>query len=212
MPCCAGRRGTDQQHQPCQRHRETQAAIALWQQVRQRDAHQDSPPLLSDGWGGQREAVVLRPHARLQRAWTTPARKQPGADWQYTHMVKQRDATGNLIGIDLRVIYGNETPRDRTGERTTCAERTHLTSRHMDGRLVRKTPVYSKRVDMLQAACAWQDVVYNFARPVNTLRCAINIHGKRWLQSSPAMAAGLTDHLWSIRELLMRLPLPTNSI
>jgi hypothetical protein len=127
-------------------------------------------------------------------------------------MVRQRDATGTLIGIDLRVIYGNDTTVARTGTRTTCVERTNLTSRHMNGRLVRKTLGCSKRVTMLEAACVWEDVVYNFARRVKTLRCEINIAGKRWLQSSPAMAAGLTDHIWSIRELLMLVPVPANSI
>jgi hypothetical protein len=127
-------------------------------------------------------------------------------------MVKQRDAAGNLLGVDLRVIYGDDTTLDRTGTRTTCVERTNLTSRHMNGRLVRKTLGYSKRLEMLEAACSWEDVVYNFARSVKTLRYEINIEGKRWLQCSPAMAAGLTDHLWSIRELLMLVPLPTNSV
>lgn len=82
----------------------------------------------------------------------------------------------------------------------------------MNGRLVRKTLGYSKRVEMLKSACAWEDIVYNFTRSVKTLRCETNVVGKRWLQYSPAMAAGLTDHIWSIRELLMLVPVPTNSL
>jgi hypothetical protein len=127
-------------------------------------------------------------------------------------MVKPRDGTGNLIGMDRRVIYGDDTPLERTGTRTTGVEPTNLSSRQMNGRLVRKTLGYSKPLEMLKAACAWEEGVYNFARSVKPLRCAINIEGKRWLQASPAMAAGLTDHIWSIRELLLLVPLPTNSI
>jgi hypothetical protein len=127
-------------------------------------------------------------------------------------MVKQRDVTGNLIGIELRVIDADETTLARTGHRTTCVERTNLTSRHMNGRLVRNTLGYSKRVEMLKAACAWEDGVYNLTRSVKTLRLEINAVGKRWLHCSPAMAAGLTDHLWSIRELLTLVPVPTNSL
>lgn len=127
-------------------------------------------------------------------------------------MVKQRDTQGNLTGVEVRVIYGNDTTLSQTGTRTTCVERTHLTARHMNGRLVRKTLGYSKRVEMLEAACVWEDVIYNFARSVKTLRIEIKSAGKRWLHCSPAMAAGLTDHIWSIRELLMRVPLPSNSI
>ncbi len=194
---------------------ETQAAVALWMQVKERDAHQQHPPpVLSDGWGGHREALVevygqVPPYKGRGRR---PTRKQPGADWHYSQMVKQRDATGNLIGVDLHVIYGDDTTLERTGTRTTCVERTHLTSRHMNGRLVRKTLGYSKRVEMLQAACAWEDVIYNLVRPVKTLRIEIKADHKRWLPCSPMMAAGLTDHLWSIRDILMFVPLPTNRL
>lgn len=194
---------------------ETDAAIQLWQQVKQRDAHrQRPPPVLSDGWGGHREALieVYGQVPAYQGRGRPPTRKQPGAGWHYAQMVKQRDATGNLIGIEWRVIYGDDTTLERTGQRTTCVERTNLTSRHMNGRLVRKTLGYSKRVTMLRAACAWEDIVYNLARPVKTLRREINTEGKRWLPCSPMMAAGLTDHLWSIRDLLMLIPVPTNSL
>ena len=193
---------------------ETDAAIQLWQQVKQRDAHRPRPPpVLSDGWGGHREALVevYGQVPAYKGRGRPPTRKQPGAGWHYAQMVKQRDATGNLIGIEWRVIYGDDTTLEHTGQRTTCVERTNLTSRHMNGRLVRKTLGYSKRFEMLEAACAWEDVVYNFARSVKTLRREINFEGQRWLQRSPAMAAGLTDHIWSIRELLMLVPIPTNS-
>jgi hypothetical protein len=117
-----------------------------------------------------------------------------------------------LIGIDWRVIYGDETTWQRTGERTTCVERTNLTSRHMNGRLVRKTLGYSKRVEMLKAACAWEDGVYNLTRPVKTLRIEVYNRDRKWARRSPAMAAGLTDHLWSLREILTCVPIPTNSL
>jgi hypothetical protein len=81
----------------------------------------------------------------------------------------------------------------------------------MNGRLVRKTLGYSRRVDMLKAACAWEDVVYNFTRGVKTLRTAVYNGDRKWAQRSPAMAAGLTDHLWSLREILTCVPIPTNS-
>jgi hypothetical protein len=194
---------------------ETTAAIDLWQQVKQRDAHADSPPpVLSDGWGGHREALVevygkvpdYTGHGR------PPTRKQPVEGWHYTQMVKQRDATGNLIGVKVRVIYGDETTLSRTGDRTVYVERTNLTSRQMTGRLVRKTLGFSKRVEMLKAACIWEDIVYNLARSVKTLRIEIHEGNRRWMQRSPAMAAGLADHIWSIRDVLMMIPVPTNTI
>lgn len=142
-----------------------------------------------------------------------PTRKQPVEGWHYTQMVKQRDATGNLIGVDMRVIYGDETTLDRTGTRTVYVERTNLTSRLMNGRLVRKTLGFSKALTMLSASCVWEDVVYNLTRPVKTLRLEVMPQTKRrWIQRSPALVAGITDHIWSIREVLMTIPVPTNRI
>jgi hypothetical protein len=195
---------------------ETDAAMQLWQQVKQRAAHASSPPpVLSDGWGGHREALV-EVYGQIpdyKGRGRPPIRKQPATGWHYAQMVKQRDETGNLIGVDIRVIYGDDTTLSQTGTRTTCVERTNLTSRLMNGRLVRKTLGFSKQVRMLCAACVWEDIVYNLTRPVKTLRLEIVSQvERRWIQRSPAMAAGITDHLWSIREILMTIPIPTNSV
>lgn len=194
---------------------ETTAAITLWQQVKKRKAHRASPPpLLSDGWGGHREALVAvyGKVPEYKGRGRPPTRKQPEKDWHYTQMVKQRDERGKLLGVDIRVIYGDETTLERTGERTVRVERTNLTSRHMNGRLVRKTLGFSKRLVMLRAACAWEDMIYNWGRSVKTLRVEVNDGVQRWQQRSPAMAAGLTDHIWSIEEILSLVPAPTNSL
>ena len=94
---------------------------------------------------------------------------------------------------------------------TAYVERTNLTSHHMNGRLVRKTLGFSKRVQMLRAALVWEDVVYNLARHVRTLRLEVNDGTRRWLQRSPAMVAGLTNHIWSIEELLSYCSVPNNT-
>ena len=195
---------------------ETQGAIQLWQQVKQRAAHADNPPpTLSDGWGGHREALV-QVYGQVPEycgRGRPPTRKQPVNGWHYTQMVKQRDAKGNLMGVDIRVIYGDDTTLERTGERTTCVERTNLTSRLMNGRLVRKTLGFSKALIMLEASCVWEDVVYNLTRSVKTLRVEVMPQTeRRWIKRSPAMAAGITDHIWSIRQVLMAVPVSTNSI
>ena len=115
--------------------------------------------------------------------------------------------------VDIRVIYGDETTLSQTGTRTTCVERTNLTSRLMNGRLVRKTLGFSKQFEMLGAACVWEDVVYNLTRSVKTLRLEVLPPiDRRWIPRSPAMAAGITNHVWSIREVLMTIPVPTNCI
>lgn len=120
--------------------------------------------------------------------------------------VKQRE-NGRAVGTVACVIYGSKrlTPT-LLGEYTACVERTSRTTRHMNGRLVRKTLGFSKKREMLEAACIWEDVVYNFARHVKTLRLEVNQDGRRWRYRSPAVAAGITDHLWSVQELLAMVP------
>ena len=170
---------------------------------------------MSDGWGGHREALVqvYGQVPEYQGHGRPPTRKQPVDGWHYTQMVKQRDAKGNLIGVDIRVIYGDETTIDQTGTRTVYVERMNLTSRLMNGRLVRKTLGFFKALTMLEASCVWEDVVYNLTWSVKTLRLEVVPQTKRhWSQRSPAMAAGITDHIGSIRQVLMAVPVPTNSI
>jgi len=60
----------------------------------------------------------------------------------------------------------------------------------------------------LKAASAWEDWVYNLTRPVKTLRVEVNDGQRCWQPRSPAMAAGLTDHIWTVKELLMTVVAP----
>jgi hypothetical protein len=61
---------------------------------------------------------------------------------------------------------------------------------------------------MLEASCAWEDGVYNLTRPVKSLHLEVNDGQRRWKSRSPAMAAGLTDHVWTIEELLTKVVIP----
>jgi hypothetical protein len=139
-----------------------------------------------------------------------PTKKRPGADWQYLQMVKQRE-NGRVVGVKAKTIYGEEREvLDKLlGASTSYVERTNLTSRHMNGRLVRKTLGYSKEIKMLRASSIWEDTIYNLGRALKTLRVESPEPdgNRRWIGRSPAMAAGLTDHIWEIEELLTTLPL-----
>ena len=191
---------------------ETEASIQTLSMYKRSSQSEHPPALCSDGWGGHREALIevygqVPPYKGRGRP---PTKKQPQAGWQYLQMVKQRE-NGRVIGTEARVIYGDETTLALLGLHTAYVERTNLTTRHMTGRLVRKTLGFSKHRQMLEAACIWEDVVYNFARHVKTLRIEVNDGFRRWRYRSPAMAAGLTDHIWSIAELLTLVPVPTNT-
>lgn len=138
-----------------------------------------------------------------------PTKKQPQPGWQYLQVVKVRHQ-GRVTGTELRVIYGQEAEvLALLGQSTAYVERTHLTMRHFNGRLGRKTLAFSKDVAMYKASAAWEDAVYNLARPLKSLR--LEIFGdpkRRWKQRSPAMAAGLSDHIWSVKELLFSVVTP----
>ena len=202
---------------------EEESARALMEQIRERYCPDHPPAMATDGKGAYREAMV--------RVWgqvpaysgrgRPPERKQPGTDWQYVQVIKQRQGY-RVVGVEARLIYGKpETTLEQVGAHTAYVERTNLTTRQMSGRLVRKTLSYSKQVRCLRDASAWEDGVYNLTRPLKTLRRlrqeslqparrsgSSRSGSSRWFRCSPAMAAGLTDHVWTIRELLTTVPVP----
>ena len=79
----------------------------------------------------------------------------------------------------------------------------------MNGRLVRKGLGFSKQLRMHKAQAVWEEVVYHLGRTVKTLREETKGDARRrWRYRTPAMAAGLTDHRWTVKELLTTIALP----
>jgi hypothetical protein len=194
---------------------ETKASLIVFQTLKQRGHPEAPPPTVSDGWGGIGEAMIevygeVPPY---QGSGRPPTRKQPQAGWQYLQVIKHRDEHGHLERIEQRVIFGDEAEvLALLGRSTAYIERTHLTMRLFNGRLTRKTLAFSKSPDMYRAAATWEDLVYNLARPLKTLRLEVTDDPKRrWLPRSPAMAAGLTDHIWTVKELLTTVVIPNNT-
>ena len=97
------------------------------------------------------------------------------------------------------------------GPHTSDVERTNLTSRQMNGRLVRKTLSFSKQLEMLEAPSIWEDMVYNLRRPIKTLRQEVREGGHKFEPRTPAMTAELTDHIWTVKELLWAVAPPRRS-
>jgi len=128
----------------------------------------------------------------------------------------QKTEGGKLESVRIKIVYGDpEEVKANLGCHTAYVERTNLTSRTMNGRLVRKTLSFSKDPRFLKAASALEDALYNFTRPVKTLRAKLVNPSKqaRWQQRTPAMAAKLTDHIWTVQELLttVLVPRPINT-
>ena len=191
---------------------ETQASIEVFQTLKRRGHPDGPPPTISDGWGGIDEAMleVYGMVPEYSGRGRPPTRKQAQSGWQYLQMVKQRDDHGKLQGVKLRVIFGSKQDVITwLGKSTAYIERNHLTSRLFNARQVRKTLAFSKQVDDYRASAAWEDCCYNLVRPHKSLRWPIrDALPRKWLPRTPAMAAGLTNRIWTVKELLTTLPLP----
>ena len=190
---------------------EEEVAHALMAQLKER-GHPDAPPAIAtDGKGDYRTALVEtwgEVPAYTGRG-RPPTQKQPQPEWQYVQVLKERSGS-RVTAVHIQVVYGDpEEALDLLGGHTAYVERTNLTSRQMNGRLVRKTLSYSKQRAALEAACAWEDWVYNLTRPVETLAIPVRESQRRWKKQTLAMAAGLTDQIWTITELLMTVVPPS---
>jgi len=182
----------------------------MMSQIKKRCNPVEPPAIASDGNDSYPEAMLETwgkspEYAGRGRPLT---HKQPGPGWRCLQVIKHR-AGGRISRITYRVVYGDpkEVP-DFMGLNTAYVERTNLTSRQMNGRMVRKTLSFSKEEEMLQASCALEDAVYNLMRPVKTLRIEVNDDQRKWEQRTPAMAAGITDHAWTIEELMTTVVVP----
>lgn len=184
--------------------------MAMMSQIKARCNPIEPPAIASDGNDSYPEAMLETWGKTPEYAGRgrPPAQKQPQPGWRCLQVTKHRSGS-RISRITCRVVYGdpNEVP-DFMGLNTAYVERTNLTSRQMNGRMVRKTLSFSKEEEMLQASCALEDAVYNLMRPVKTLRIEVNDDGRRWEPRTPAMAAGLTDHVWTIEELMMTVVVP----
>jgi hypothetical protein len=86
---------------------------------------------------------------------------------------------------------------------TAYVERDNLTLRQELRRLARKTLGFSKNRRELQNALDFIDAHDNFVKPHRALRLKAPPNGNRvWAKRTPAMAAGISNHIWSLKELL----------
>ena len=94
---------------------------------------------------------------------------------------------------------------------TAYIERLNATFRQRLAWLSRRSRMLIHQVETLEAGMYIVGCFYNFCDPHKSLRIkiALGSFAHRWIQRTPALAAGLTDHIWSYQELLTyRLPPP----
>ena len=103
-----------------------------------------------------------------------------------------------MTAVQARRIFGElgEGPRVST----SYLERHNATDRHRNARKARKSYCFSKDWEVHEAITCLTMYSYNFCWPVRTLRQGNRTTG--YVQRTPAMVAGLTDHIWSLEEWL----------
>jgi IS1 family transposase len=114
----------------------------------------------------------------------------------YAMLVKQYKEVGKssrYAGAEKRVVLGNPDPQHIS---TSLVERQNLTIRMHNRRFTRKTNAHSKKLENHKLSVALHFMYYNFAKIHETLRV------------TPAMEAGIADHVWTLEEMLALVPPP----
>jgi hypothetical protein len=136
----------------------------------------------------------------------TPYKVAP-PELQYATVHKTREK-GRVVKVDSRVVFGTvlgvmtalAQSVVSTAINTAFIERHNGTDRNRNARKVRKTYCFSKNWEVHEALSYFTLYSYNFCWPVRTLR--VRDAEGHWRQRTPAMAAGLSDHIWTLSEWL----------
>ncbi len=120
--------------------------------------------------------------------------------------VHKEKKNNRVVRVSTRVVFGTAVAvavavaASAVGRvvNTSFVERHNGTDRNRCSRKVRKSYGFSKDGAVHRAASVFSDFSYNFCWPVRTLR--VKGADGLWRQRTPAMAAGLTDHVWSLAE------------
>ncbi len=169
--------------------------------------------MTSDDYPAYKDAIL---HVYGTDVTTTPTgrdshrmvpEKEPLPELTYATVQKKR-RRGRVVEILVHLIFGTMAALGRALRRSKVSlqvnvsflERDNATDRHRNARKVRKTYTFSKDWQVHESMTYFTIYSYNFCWPVRTL--ADRDEQGRPRQRSPAMAAGLTDHVWTMREWL----------
>ena len=169
--------------------------------------------MTSDGFPAY-EAAILEAYGETVTPPRTGKRGRPKAPYKVPPkglnyaVVEKTRAKGRVVSTVTRVIFGTMVAvtaalgmsRVSRAINTSFVERQNATDRHRNARKTRKTYRFSKDWRYHEAVTYLTLYSYNFCWPVRTLR--VRGESDQWVERSPAMAAGLTDHVWSMSEWL----------
>lgn len=167
--------------------------------------------VMVDGWKAYPKAII--------RAFRTPQPRKKGqrgrprlVKWPGLMLgqVIKRKLKGRLVEVERRILKGEAAEVDyhlmASGGNvlnTSYIERLNATFRQRLALLCRRTRQGAKKLVRVERGMWLIGCVYNFCQPHLSLRrYNWRSTGGKWVEFTPAMASGITDHLWSISELL----------
>lgn len=168
--------------------------------------------VMVDGWKAYPKAILKafrtpQPRAKGQRGRPRLV-KWPGL---MLGQVIKRKLKGRLVEVERRILKGDEAAvayrltASGGGNvlNTSYIERLNATFRQRLALLCRRTRQGAKKLERVDKGMWLIGCVYNFCQPHLSLRrCNWRSEEGKWVEFTPAMASGLTDHIWSISELL----------
>jgi hypothetical protein len=203
----------------CEGERSIEDAIELFSDVERRRAiNSPIPVFTSDDWDPFEEGLVNVYGFLETSSYAGIGRKPypvltPYPSLKYAKVCKKR-RNGRVVEVVQGVVFGDPVEimkllgADSGGSiNTAYIERLNLTIRNSLARFVRKTMNCSKIMKRHSHALDFFQAWYNFVKPHKSLRLEVNQGNRKWMPRTPAVAEGLTDHIWTIRELLnFRIP------
>ena len=179
-----------------------------------RSLSSDLPLFTSDNWDAIKDAITALYSYTFQPPYHGRGRLPnpitiPFQDLKYAQVCKKREK-GHVVDVIQRVVYGSLDEilslfdADNQGViNTSYVERMNLTIRNSLARFIRRTMNESKTMKMHCRTLDFFQAWYNFVKPHDSLKIPIKgDRNRKWKKRTPAMAEGLTDHVWSLKELL----------
>jgi IS1 family transposase len=166
----------------------------------------DEYPVYEEAIRGAYGRVVIPPRTGRPGRPRSPHTVAPPA-LTYAAVHKEKESN-RVVRVSTRAVFGTvaavalAVAASAVGRvvNTSFVERHNGTDRNRCSRKVRKGYGFSKDWAVHRAATVFSYFSYNFCWPVRTLR--VKGEGGRWQKRTPAMAAGLTDHVWPLAEWL----------
>jgi IS1 family transposase len=184
------------------------------------------PLFLTDGFNEYKTAILahfghwIQPERRQDKGPMPKPRWMPLPELLYAQVVKSYRRR-RLVGVKHRVVFGTQLAIEQVLAacswtiNTAFIERLNLDIRQRVAAVGRRVNTLCQGEDGIRQQLTVYHTYYNFCLPHSSLRQPLSVpeptngsgSAKLWQLCTPAMAAGLTDHVWTLQEVLMfRVP------